>query len=163
MAKYQINFSEFEELCNGSKDEMLATIDRIKNGNMNSGDQMVYAELNLEDYTKEELNEALSLLETQIYDYVEMNIKEETTMTTRTIALEDCWDSELLVATNAPSDEIKNAIDYLNKLREGDIPDPHPDSDEIFSDFEEIQQYLRAKGYTFAEIGSIKVTERYHW
>lgn len=84
-------------------------------------------------------------------------------MTTRTIALRDCWGSELLVTTDAPSDEIKNALDYLDKLREGDIPDPNPDSEEILSDFEEVQKYLRTKGYSFEEIGAIKVAERFHW
>lgn len=159
MAKYQINFSEFEELCNGSKNEMLATIDRIRKDNMNSGDQMVYAELGLENYTKKELNEALSLLETQIYDYIEMNTEEETTMTTRTlprtIILTDC-DDELVVTTNAPQSEIENAIAHKNKLLEEDAP-------YINTDFEEMQGYLRAKGYIFERIGYTSELERYSW
>lgn len=159
MAKYQINFSEFEELCNGSKNEMLATIDRIRKGNMNSGDQMVYAELGLEDYTKKELNEALSLLETQIYDYIEMNTEEETPMTTRTlprtIILSDC-DDDLVVKTNAPQSEIENAIAHKNKLLEEDAP-------YFSSDFEEVRGYLRAKGYIFEKDGYTSELERYSW
>lgn len=120
---------------------------------------MVYAELNLEDYTEEELDEALSLLETQIYDYVEMNIKEKTTMTTRTlprtIILSDC-DNDLIVNTNAPQSEIENAIAHKNKLLEEDAP-------QFSSDFEEMQEYLRAKGYIFERIGYANELERYSW
>lgn len=68
MPKYRIDFSEFEEWCNGNKQEMLDTISRIRKGNMNDGDQMVFNQLGLGDYTKKELREALNFLETQIYD-----------------------------------------------------------------------------------------------
>lgn len=73
----------------------------------------------------------------------------------RTIILSDC-DDELVVTTNAPQSEIENAIAHKNKLLEEDAP-------QFSSDFEEVQEYLRAKGYIFERVGYTNELERYSW
>ena len=73
----------------------------------------------------------------------------------RLINLHDC-DTDLLVETNAPAEEIRNAIAHKNKMLEED--------DESFrSDFEEMQEYLQNKGYEFDQIGYVNAVEWYLW
>lgn len=62
-----------------------------------------------------------------------------------------------LVQTNAPSEVIRDAIEYKNQMLENDDPS-------FRSDFEEIQEYLQNKGYEFAQIGYVnEIIESYYW
>ena len=76
-------------------------------------------------------------------------------MKTRIINLYDC-DTNFLVKTNAPVDEIEKALDYKNEMLENDDPN-------FRSDFEEMQEFLETKGYTFNEIGYVNEIESYLW
>lgn len=75
-------------------------------------------------------------------------------METRIINLFDC-DTNFLVETNAPEEEIENAIAYKNDLLENDEP--------ISSDFEAMQEYLMDKGYIFDSVGYVNEIESYLW
>ena len=74
---------------------------------------------------------------------------------TRIINLCDC-DTDYLVETNAPVEEIDNAIDYKNEMLANDDPS-------FRSDFEEMQEYLHSKGYIFEAIGYVNEIESYLW
>lgn len=74
---------------------------------------------------------------------------------TRLINLHDC-DTDFLVETNAPAEEIQNALEHKNQMLENDDPT-------FRSDFEEMQDYLQNKGYTFEQIGYINEIESYYW
>lgn len=74
---------------------------------------------------------------------------------TRIINLYDC-ETDYLVKTNAPVEEIDNAIDYKNELLANDDPS-------FRSDFEEMQEYLHSKGYIFEAIGYVNEIESYLW
>ena len=74
---------------------------------------------------------------------------------TRIINLYDC-DTDYLVKTNAPAEEIQNAIDYKNTMLENDDP-------AFRSDFEEMQEYLQKKHYRFEGVGYVKEMEKYNW
>ena len=65
-------------------------------------------------------------------------------------------ESEFIVKTDAPSEEIKKALAHKNKMLEDDDP-------AFRSDFEEMQDYLQGKGYTFEEIGYTYELEKYCW
>ena len=73
----------------------------------------------------------------------------------RIIVLYDC-DTNFLVETNAPSEEIENAISFKNELLCNDCPT-------FSSDFEEIQSFLNNKGYYFEQIGYVNDLESYNW
>ena len=75
-------------------------------------------------------------------------------METRIINLYDC-DTNFLVKTNAPAEELENAIAYKNDLLENDKP--------ISSDFEAMQEYLMDKGYIFDSVGYVNEIESYLW
>lgn len=68
------------------------------------------------------------------------------------------FDSEtnLLVLTNAPAEEIRNALDYKNQMLIDDDPS-------FRSDFEEMQEYLWDKGYDFEQVGYVEEIEGYYW
>lgn len=74
---------------------------------------------------------------------------------TRIINLYDD-DTNFLVETNAPEEEIENAIEYKNQMLENDDPS-------FRSDFEEMQEYLQNKGYEFDQIGYVNEIESYYW
>lgn len=74
---------------------------------------------------------------------------------TRIINLFD-YETNCLVETNAPEEEIRNAIAHKNQMLENDDPS-------FRSDFEEMQDYLHNKGYTFEQIGYPDEIERYYW
>ena len=65
-------------------------------------------------------------------------------------------DTNFLVKTNAPEEEIRNAIDHKNQMLENDDPS-------FRSDFEEMQEYLQNKGYEFDQIGYVNEIESYYW
>lgn len=77
----------------------------------------------------------------------------------RVIILYDC-DTNYLVETDAPAEEIRKAIEYKNKMLEDDVP-------EFRSDFEEMQTFLNEKGYHFEGIGYVgeydNDVEQYYW
>ena len=64
--------------------------------------------------------------------------------------------TNFLVETNAPEEEITNAIAHKNQMLEKDDPN-------FRSDFEEMQEYLQNKGYTFDQIGYVNEIENYYW
>ena len=64
--------------------------------------------------------------------------------------------TNFLVETNAPEEEIRNAIAHKNQMLENDDPS-------FRSDFEEMQDYLQNKGYTFNSFGYIEEIEGYYW
>lgn len=68
------------------------------------------------------------------------------------------FDSEtnLLVLTNAPAEEIRNALDHKNQMLIDDDPS-------FRSDFEEMQEYLWDKGYDFEQVGYVEEIEGYYW
>jgi len=74
---------------------------------------------------------------------------------TRIINLCD-WDNDFLVETDAPANEIEKAIEYKDKMLIENDPS-------FRSDFEEMQDYLQQKGYTFEQIGYITDLESYEW
>lgn len=74
---------------------------------------------------------------------------------TRLINLYDC-DTDFLVETDAPEEEIRKALDHKNEMLINDDPD-------FRSDFEEMQEYLQSKGYYFEQIGYIEDLEGYNW
>lgn len=65
-------------------------------------------------------------------------------------------ENNLLVQTNAPAEEIRNALDYKNEMLINDDPS-------FRSDFEEMQEYLWNKGYIFEQVGYIEDIEGYYW
>ena len=65
-------------------------------------------------------------------------------------------DTNFLVKTNAPKEEIRNAITHKNQMLENDDPG-------FRSDFEEMQEYLWNKGYDFEQIGYVDEIEGYCW
>ena len=65
-------------------------------------------------------------------------------------------ETNFLVETNAPEEEIRNAIAHKNQMLENDDPS-------FRSDFEEMQDYLQNKGYTFNSFGYIEEIEGYYW
>ena len=65
-------------------------------------------------------------------------------------------DTNFLVETNAPEEEIRNAIAHKNQMLENDDPS-------FRSDFEEMQEYLQNKGYEFDQIGYVNEIESYYW
>ena len=65
-------------------------------------------------------------------------------------------ESEFIVETDAPSEEIEKALEYKNQMLENDDP-------AFRSDYEEMQDYLHSKGYTFEEIGYTYELEKYYW
>lgn len=65
-------------------------------------------------------------------------------------------DTNFLVETNAPEEEIRNAIAYKNQMLGNDDPS-------FRSDFEEMQEYLQNKGYVFDQIGYVNEIESYYW
>ena len=77
----------------------------------------------------------------------------------RIIILYDC-ETNYLVETDAPAEEIKKAIDYKNTMLENDDP-------AFRSDFEEMQTFLNEKGYYFEGLGYIGKydhdIEEYYW
>ena len=74
-------------------------------------------------------------------------------MEERVIVLK-CWESKTYVRTDAPSDIIEEAIDYLNEVREEeDLED--------LSDFEIVQKYVEDRQYTFEE--QEEDCEEYWW
>ena len=74
---------------------------------------------------------------------------------TRIINLYDC-ENNFLVETDAPVIEIKKAIEYKDKMLIENDPS-------FRSDFEEMQDYLQQKGYTFEQIGYTVDLESYEW
>ncbi len=64
--------------------------------------------------------------------------------------------TNFLVKTNAPEEEIRNAIAHKNQMLKNDDPS-------FRSDFEEMQEYLQNKGYDFKQIGYVDGIERYYW
>ena len=74
---------------------------------------------------------------------------------TRIINLYDS-ETNYLVQTDAPAEEIHNAIAYKNQMLENDDPS-------FRSDFEEMQSYLQEKGYTFEQFGYVNDIEGYCW
>ena len=76
-------------------------------------------------------------------------------METRIINLYDD-DTNYLIETDAPAEEIRKAIEYKNKLLF--------EEDVLFrSDFEEMQEYLYQKGFCFEPIGYVNEIESYIW
>lgn len=65
-------------------------------------------------------------------------------------------ENNLLVQTNAPAEEIRNALDYKNEMLINDDPS-------FRSDFEEMQEYLWNKGYIFEQVGYVEDIEGYYW
>ena len=65
-------------------------------------------------------------------------------------------DTNFLVETNAPEEEIINARAHKNRMLENDDPS-------FRSDFEEMQEYLQNKGYEFDQIGYVNEIESYCW
>jgi len=61
-------------------------------------------------------------------------------MNDRIIVLRDWHDGDIYVETNAPEEEIRNAIYYKDNVRENG-------NEENYTDFEIMQQYLEEKGY----------------
>ena len=65
-------------------------------------------------------------------------------------------DTNFLVETNAPEKEIRKALEHKNQMLVNDDPT-------FRSDFEEMQDYLQNKGYTFEQIGYVNEIESYCW
>ena len=65
-----------------------------------------------------------------------------------------CWESKTYVSTNAPSDIIEEAIDYLSEAREKEDLGG-------LSDFDIVQKYVEDKQYTFEE--TEEDCEEYWW
>lgn len=65
-------------------------------------------------------------------------------------------DTNFLVKTNAPEEEIRKALDHKNQMLENGDPS-------FRSDFEEMQGYLQNKGYEFDQIGYVNEIESYYW
>lgn len=72
----------------------------------------------------------------------------------RIIVLHDC-DTDFLVETDAPKEEIELAIAHKNDMLCLNLP--------FRSDFEEMQEYLNDKGYYLEEIGYVNDLETYNW
>lgn len=82
----------------------------------------------------------------------------------RIIVLYDC-DTNFLVETNAPSEEIENAISFKNELLEINsvLESENEKTVPFSSDFEEMQSFLNNKGYYFEQIGYVNDLESYNW
>ena len=65
-------------------------------------------------------------------------------------------ENNLLVQTDAPAEEIRNALDHKNQMLIDDDPS-------FRSDFEEMQEYLWNKGYIFEQVGYVEDIEGYYW
>ena len=58
--------------------------------------------------------------------------------------------------TDAPRKIIEEAVEYKNEMLAKDDP--------LFrSDFEEMQEYVRSKGYKLEEIGYVQDFDTYYW
>lgn len=73
----------------------------------------------------------------------------------RIINLYDC-EEDYLVKTDAPKEEILKALEHKNQMLIDDDP-------KFRSDFEEMQDYLQSKGFSFEAIGYVKDIEGYNW
>ena len=73
----------------------------------------------------------------------------------RIINLHDC-ESDYLVRTDAPKEEIMKALEHKNQMLVDDDPS-------FRSDFEEMQDYLQSRGYSFEAIGYVEDIEGYNW
>jgi len=73
----------------------------------------------------------------------------------RIINLFDC-DTNFLVETDAPKEEIIKALQHKNEMLINDDPN-------FRCDFEEMQDYLWEKGYYFESIGYVEDIEAYNW
>lgn len=73
----------------------------------------------------------------------------------RIVNLYDC-DTDFLVRTNASTELIEEALEYKQKMLEEDDP-------AFRSDFEEMQEYVKNKGYVFEQIGYANEIESYSW
>lgn len=73
----------------------------------------------------------------------------------RVINLHDDY-TDYLAVTDAPREIIEEAIEYKNEMLVRDDP--------LFrSDFEEMQEYVRARGYNLEEIGYAQDFDTYYW
>lgn len=64
--------------------------------------------------------------------------------------------TDYLAVTNAPREIIEEAVEYKNEMLAKDDP--------LFrSDFEEMQEYVRSKGYKLEEIGYVQDFDTYYW
>lgn len=74
------------------------------------------------------------------------------------VRLINLFDSEtdFLVETNAPVEEIKKAIKHKNEMLINYDPS-------FRSDFEEMQDYLNSRGYYFEQVGYVNEIESYEW
>ena len=77
------------------------------------------------------------------------------TTSLRIINLHDC-ESDYLVETNAPRKEILKALDHKNQMLIDDDP-------KFRSDFEEMQEFVHSRGYSFEAIGYVEDLEGYDW
>jgi len=73
----------------------------------------------------------------------------------RIINLHDC-EKDYLVETNAPKKEILKALEYKNQMLMDDDP-------KFRSDFEEMQEFMHSRGYSFEAIGYVEDLEGYNW
>ena len=73
----------------------------------------------------------------------------------RIIRLYDDYET-LLVRTDAPPQIIDDAIEYRDDMLDNDDP-------AFRSDFEEMQDFIHNKGYSFEEIGDPDDLEGYYW
>lgn len=96
--------------------------------------------------------EFLKIVYQEEYPYIYKWLSDHNCYEERNVRLFDIY-KNLLVATNAPSFLIKEAIKYRNIALTYNLP--------ICSDFECIQEYINEKGFTFEEI---KVSDEiYSW
>jgi len=65
-------------------------------------------------------------------------------------------ETNFLVETNAPEEEIRKALDHKTEMLINDDP-------AFRSDFEEMQEYLQNKGYHFESLGYVNEIEKYYW
>ena len=62
-------------------------------------------------------------------------------------------EEEICISTNAPREEIENALSYRNLVMEKGLLD-------YLCDFEIIQDYLEKRGYVFYDLNT---REKYYW
>ena len=64
------SFSELEEWCMNNPVEMIKTLNRIRNDEMNEGDRKVFNDFGFDNYSEDELINALDELESETYSWI---------------------------------------------------------------------------------------------
>ena len=92
------SFSELEEWCMGNPVEMLKTLSRIRNDEMNEGDRKLFNDFSFDTYSKDELIKALDELESEtnswIYDSGDFSEEEIAKIEAELYNPEDVWTEE---------------------------------------------------------------------